>query len=296
MATPINLVLSGGGARGIAHIGIIEVLEEHGFEIKAIAGTSMGALVGGVYAGQALPVFKDWLINADIKEALRMLDFSLKLPGLIKGDKIMAKIEQMLQIHQIEALPLPYVAVSTDLLNNAEMLFKQGSLIEAIRASIAIPTVFTPVFKADKMLVDGGLVNNIPINHLPDNHLPVVAVCANADTPVTKEIEAIMQGNQVSQKEYLAKLKSIRNHIRQYIRSSQDKDETGHMGYTEILDQSLHLMIAQISNEIIRTHQPALLINIPRKIAGTLDFLKAEKIYKAGRYLAEKALIEADFK
>jgi len=288
MSKPINLVLSGGGARGIAHIGVIEVLEQHGFEIMAIAGTSMGALVGGIYTGGGTTEFKNWLFNADIKLAVKMLDFSFKLPGLIKGEKIMHRIEQMLTIKEIGNLRIPYTAVATDLNQNLEVNFTNGKLIEAIRASIAIPTIFTPVYKDRQILLDGGLVNNIPLNRLPDNGLPVVAVCANADIPVTNDLQQIMHSNQKDETDYNQKLIKIRQHINKMLHHKKTGDDR--LGYTEILDRSLHLLIAQISNQIIAQHQPDLLINIPRKLAGTLDFLKAEKIYNAGLYLAEKAL------
>ncbi len=290
MAQQINLVLSGGGARGIAHIGIIEILEQQGYEIIAISGTSMGGLVGGLYAAQALEAYKNWLIHADLKEAVRMLDFSLKLPGLIKGDKIMRKINQMLQIKKIEDLDIPYTAVATDLAHYEEVNFSQGKLIEAMRATISIPTVFTPVYKGDKMLVDGGLLNNIPINHLPDNGLPIIAVCANANTPMTPQLIKIMKGDQKKESEYLKKLKGIQQHIERFMKVKQPKKNNNKPGYTEILDEALHLMIAQRSNQIIAQNPPDLLINIPRKLAGTLDFLKADKIYQAGLYLGKKAL------
>jgi len=292
MAKPINLVLSGGGARGIAHIGIIEILEEQGFEIKAIAGTSMGALVGGVYAAKAMEPFKEWLINADIKEALKMLDFSLKLPGLIKGEKIMSKIDRMLKVKQIEDLPLPYKAVATDLNHNQEIVFEEGNLIQAIRTSIAIPSVFTPVLTDDKILVDGGLVNNIPIDKLPGNALPVIAVCANADIPVSPELLVIMKGNLSSEKEYLKTIKKLKEHIRHFLKIPHQlhKDEEDLPGFTEIIDRSLHLMIVNNSNRILQAYPPDLLIQIPRELAGTLDFLKAEKIYKAGRLIGDQTL------
>ena len=288
MSKPINLVLSGGGARGIAHIGVIEVLEQHGFEIMAIAGTSMGALVGGIYTGGGTTEFKNWLFNADIKLAVKMLDFSFKLPGLIKGEKIMHRIEQMLTIKEIENLRIPYTAVATDLNQNLEVNFTNGKLIEAIRASIAIPTIFTPVYKDGQILLDGGLVNNIPLNRLPDNGLPVVAVCANADVPVTDALKQIMHSNQKDETDYNQKLHKIRQHINKIL--SSNKADNDRLGYTEILDRSLHLLIAQISNQMIARYQPDILINIPRKLAGTLDFLKAEKIYNAGVYLAENVL------
>ncbi len=293
MSQPINLVLSGGGARGIAHIGIIEVLEAHGYEIKAVTGTSMGALVGGIYAGQAMETYKQWLINADIREAIRMLDFSLKLPGLIKGEKIMHKIESMLAIKSIDDLPISFKAVATDLNHNKEKTFTSGALIVAIRASISIPSVFTPVMIANQMLVDGGLVNNIPINKLPDNGLPIIAVCANADVPLTPEQIKIMHGDPHADNEYKKRLKKIHKYIGKYLNFKAPllNDEVPErLGYTDIIDKSLHLMITQNSKRIINQYPPDLLINIPHNLAGTLDFLKAEKIYKVGRLAAQDAL------
>lgn len=299
MAQKINLVLSGGGARGITYIGIIEVLEAHGFQIESISGTSMGALVAGIYAAGGLESYKQWLLNADYREAIKMLDFSLKLPGLIKGDKIMQKIKGMLQVQQIEDLPIPYAAVATDLNHNDEVVFTKGDLIEAMRASISIPTVFTPVFKDNQMLVDGGLVNNIPLNKVPENNYPVFAVCANANIPVSPELQVLMQIDNKGNNDYLKKLNQIRNHIRKYLnlkpldnQPDNKTDEDNNIGYTDIIDKSLHLMITNASQKMIRTYPPDLLINIPHEIANTLDFLKADKLYKVGLYLAEQALAE----
>jgi len=292
MAIPVNLVLSGGGARGIAHMGIIEVLEENGFEIKAITGTSMGALVGGIYAANGLPDYKEWLLNIDIRQAVKYVDFSLKLPGLIKGEKIMQKISKMLSVHEIENLPIAYKAVATDLNHNAGVVFTSGDLVTAMRASISIPTVFTPVFMQDKMLVDGGLVNNIPVDKLPPNGFPVIAVCANADVPVTAEMKAILKGNQEEEEKYFDKIRNFQKLLQKRfnIRNTKDKISDDLPGYREIIHRSLHLMIAQNSMRLLTTHTPDLLINIPLDLAGTLDFLKADKIYQIGRLIAENAL------
>ncbi len=286
MNKKINLVLSGGGARGIAHIGVIELLQEKGYEIQSVSGTSMGGLVGGVYAAQALTPFKEWLINADIKEAIKILDFSLSLPGLIKGEKIMHKIDRMLAVKNIEDLPLPYTAVSTDLTTDRAVYFQEGNLLEAMRATIAIPTIFTPVIKDKHILVDGGLVNNIPINIAKTlNNYPVVAVCVNADVSVTQEQIQIMKPSEDAEKEYLNKLDKIQKHIKSKLLSKTTKKDPK-MSYSKILDQTIHLMISQISNQIIATYPPDILINIPRKICGTFDFLKAEKLIKIGRMAA----------
>ncbi len=290
MTKKINLVLSGGGARGIAHIGVIEILQEKGYDIQSVSGTSMGGLVGGIYAAQALSPFKNWLINADIKEAIRMLDFSLNLPGLIKGEKIMKKIAAMLPVQNIEDLPIPYTAVSTDLTTDKAVYFNRGNLLEAMRATIAIPTIFTPVIKDRHLLVDGGLVNNIPINVAKKlNDYPVVAVCVNADVPVTQEQMQIMKPSEDAEKEYLSKLENIQKHIKSRLLKRTSKKDP-QMSYSKILDQTIHLMIAQISNQIIQEFPPEILIQIPRKICGTFDFLKAEKLINIGRMVAKENL------
>jgi len=286
MQKEISLVLSGGGARGIAHIGVIQVLLENGFVIKNIAGTSMGALVGGIYAGGDLEAFTRWLVNADLKEAIKMLDFSLKLPGLIKAEKIMHKIESFLHIDEIEDLPIPYSAVATDINALSEVRFSSGKLTEAIRASIAIPTIFTPVFKEKQILLDGGLLNNIPLNYVPEKY-PVIAVCVNADVPVSIEQKAVM--NEHNEKQHNEKLIKIKKHLQQYLKNKSVHDKSS-IGYAELLDKSIHLMIGRASQHIIAAYPPDLLVNISREICGTFDFLKAGKIVEIGRMATEKAL------
>jgi len=287
MQREISLVLSGGGARGIAHIGVIQILLENGFVIKNIAGTSMGALVGGVYAGGDLEAFTKWLVQADIKEAIKMLDFSLKLPGLIKAEKIMQKIDDFLNIKNIEDLAIPYTAIATDINALEEVKFQSGKLIDAIRASIAIPTIFTPVFKEQQILVDGGLVNNLPLNRLINDKYPVISVCVNADVPITTEQQQIMDHE--SELLHLAKLQKIKKYLPYH--KNKTSGNKASIGYAELLDKSIHLMIGRASQHIIAENPPDLLINIPREICGTFDFLKAEKIIEIGRLATQKALI-----
>lgn len=139
------LVLSGGGARGISHIGVIEELEKQGFEISSVSGASMGALVGGVHASGKLVELKNWLYDLDKMKVFSLVDFTLSAQGLVKGDRVLNKMKEFVADVNIEDLRIPYAAVAADIVNAKEVVFTNGSIYEAIRASIAIPTVLTPV-------------------------------------------------------------------------------------------------------------------------------------------------------
>jgi NTE family protein len=159
----VALVLGSGGARGYTHVGVIEVLLERGFNIIAIAGCSMGALVGGIYAAGKLKQFKDWATGLGQFDVLRLLDISLSSSGAIRGEKVFSVVKELIGDIQIEDLPIAYTAVATDLVHHKEVWFQEGSLHQAIRASVAIPSLFTPVVSGDRILADGGLLNPLPI-------------------------------------------------------------------------------------------------------------------------------------
>lgn len=170
--TTVALVLGSGGARGYAHIGVIEVLREQGYNIIAISGASMGALIGGMYGAGKLTDYKDWVTGLDQFQLLRLLDFSLGSPGAIRGEKVFGVVHEMLGDIRIEDLSIDFTAVATDLLAHKEVWFQEGPLYQAVRASAAIPSVLTPVMLNGRVLVDGGLLNPVPI-------IPTVA--AHAD-------------------------------------------------------------------------------------------------------------------
>ncbi len=286
MSKNISLVLSGGGARGIAHIGVINVLQENGFHINAVAGTSMGAMVGGVFCSGTLPKFQKWLADADLKEAIKILDYSFSAPGFIKGEKLMKKIQDFLPFKNIEDLQLPYTAIATDILNRKEVVFNKGNISEAIRASISIPSIFTPVIKNDQVLVDGGVMNNIPINRVAKKEKDlVIAVCVNADVPMKKEYQNIMAFKENSEKnEYLEKLKKMRTYIKKYIHSKKDTTKNENkIGQYELIDRSIHMLITEVSKTILTNYPPDILIEIPRSMCSTFDFLKGKKIMEIGR-------------
>jgi len=284
MKQKIALVLSGGGARGIAHIGVIEELEKQGFEISSIAGTSMGALVGGVYSSGKMEEYKNWIYTLDKLDIFKLLDFTFSPNGLIKGDKILNKIKSFIPAKNIEDLEIDYTAVATDIVNEKEFIFKSGDIFEAIRASISIPTVFVPVKKGDSLLVDGGVTNNIPIKYVKrqKNDLLVV-VHVNADVPVYEPL--LSEKEQKFKKEnYLFKLKKFKDQLNKIL----SKKSHQNLGYFNLINKSIGLMSNQLSSLILKEYNPDILINISRKTCGLFDFYKSEELVKIGRHIALK--------
>lgn len=161
--TRVSLALGGGGARGYAHIGVIQVLEERGYEIVGVSGTSIGALVGGIHAAGQMETFTDWVTSLTTRDMIRLLDPSLRTPGALKGHRLMARVNELLEDVRIEELPIPYTAVATDLLARKEVWFQEGPLPMAIRASIALPTLFAPVMLNGRLLADGVMTDPVPI-------------------------------------------------------------------------------------------------------------------------------------
>ncbi len=180
MSKKVALVLGSGGARGYAHIGVIEELEARGYEIGCIAGCSMGAVVGGIYAAGKLKDYSDWTQSLDYLDVLRLLDVSFRL-GAIRGEKVFGRIREIVGEINIESLNIPFTAVATDLTNQQEIWFQEGCLHQAIRASAAIPSLFTPVIQGKRMLVDGGLLNPLPIVPVVSSHCDlIIAVNLNS--------------------------------------------------------------------------------------------------------------------
>ena len=283
MKQKIALVLGSGGARGVAHIGVIEELEKQGFEIKSIAGTSMGALVGGMYATGNLEVYKEWMCSLDKMDVFNLIDFTFSRNGIIKGDKILKEMKKMIPDKNIEDLSIPFVAIATDISNDKEVVFNSGSLYDAIRASISIPNVFTPFDKDGSHIVDGGVLNPIPINRakrFDDDILVVVDVNARIPNITPKPDNADHEG-----KRYSKYVNTMINKLNYFI----PKHETDKLGYFSLLNKTTGLMLHQISLMTLEKYQPDILINISRASFGTYDFYKSGKIIELGR----SATIEA---
>ena len=288
MKKDVALVLSGGGARGIAHIGVIEELEKQGFVIKSISGTSMGALVGGVYAVGKMQEYKNWIYTLDKLDVFKLIDFTFSTQGLIKGDRVLNKMKEFIPDMNIEDLNINYAATATDIGRKEEVVFTKGDLYEAVRASISIPTVFTPVKTENSVLVDGGVVNNIPINHVKrtkDDLLIVVHV--NANIPVYKPFIPKIEKNK-KQSIYLKKIKEFEDKL--YKKSPKGKGDK--FGYFELINKTISMLTYQISKMTIEKYPPDILINISRDSCGTFDFYKAEELVEIGRHAAIKSIEE----
>ena len=294
MKPKIALVLSGGGARGIAHVGVIEELERRGYEIASVAGTSMGALVGGVYADDAMEAFKDWMLSLDKRKIFSLVDFTLGRQGIVRGDKVFNKMKDFIPDTLIENLRIPYVAVAVDLISKKEVVFREGSLFDAIRASVSIPTVLTPVKTANGLLVDGGVLNNIPVNHairIPGDLLVVVNV--NASIPVSRP--KISAEEQEKQKHaYQKKIEEFQSHLQKILsitpseKQSQNHEEK--MGYFNLIDKTVTLMTDRLAQMLLKDYNPDLLIEVSHDACGTFDFYKAEEMVALGREAAHKSL------
>ena len=278
----VALVLSSGGAKGFAHVGVINALERNGFNIHSVAGTSMGSLVGGLYATGELDDFVSFMEGVDFREMIKMIDITIGNKGLIKGDKVIAQLKELIPDRNIEDLKLPFCAIATDIVTGKEKIFTHGKLYDAIRASISIPTVFTPYVLDGHYYVDGGVLNPIPVNRVERRKYDiVVAVNVNANIPVEKKATTKKPGRKIPEqlKQLLEKIEGL---IPQH---STDK-----IGLFNLTSKSLNLMINQISELTLKLDPPDIVIDLPTEAFGTFDFYKAAEIIESGDVVAEKAI------
>lgn len=281
----VALVLSSGGARGYAHVGAIKVLERNGFRISSIAGTSMGALVGGIYATGQLQIFEEWVCSLDIKEVLRLTDFTISKKGLVKGKKVIEKIKEIVPDRKIEDLSIPYCAVATDIIEGTEVLFTKGNLYDAIRASISIPTVFQPHRIGTRYFVDGGLMNPIPVNRVKRTGNDIlVVVDVSAPIPYERKTEV---NDKYSDSRYAEQIRLITEKVSNLI-PSKKKDDLD-LGIFNLSNKSIGTMMRKIAELTLEKHQPDILVNISKESFGTYDFYKAKEIISEG----EEAMINA---
>ncbi len=301
----VALTLGSGGARGMAHIGVIQWLEENGFDIVSISGSSIGALVGGIYAAGKLPVYRDWVCGLGRSNVLRMLDLSFSRAGLFKGERIINKLSGMIGDTRIEDLEIPFTAVATDITRERAVWLNSGSLFSAIRCSIAVPTVFTPHYHQGRWLVDGGLVDPVPVaatRAVPaDLHLAVnlnhptrdLKLAFEEAPEVTGSIKSRVDsdkgnGNSNGNRPWFS---NILDNIKTLHKGDPDiATEENDLSMVDVLFRSFDIMQAQITETRLAAYRPDIVINVERSVGGFFDYDRSEELIQVGHRLADEAL------
>ena len=302
-APSVALVLGAGGARGLAHIGVIEAIEARGLRIAAIAGSSMGALVGGIYASGQLPAYRDWALALTRTEVFRLLDFGIGRPGLFTGDRLMGELQEIVGAHMIESLPIPFTAVATDLRAQREVWLTGGPLFDAIRASMAIPLVFTPVKLGGRELVDGGLLNPVPIAAMRQALADVViAVDVNARAANAHGHESRHVGGGDRESARLLVGKDVEKDVEEETAGSmfaqwftRKAAEQAKTGLIDLMARSLDTMQGQLSRMQLAFDPPDILIHVSRDSSFFYEFWRARELIEIGRYQTEHALDAAGY-
>ena len=276
----VALVLSSGGARGLAHLGAIEELESQGYRITSIAGCSMGALIGGVYATGKLEDFREWMKTVDRKKMLELTDFSLSINHIAKGSRILEAIMEFVPDMPIENLPIPYCAVATDLKAGREVVFNKGSLFDAIRASISLPSFYEPVHRDGMILIDGGVTNPIPLNRVARHE---------GDILVGVDVSGHDYKKQSEIQEELAEKRKHSTSLSQQILNKLIPDNLEFNYYT-MLSRVSSLMIRQNSILMAQLMKPDVLVDIQMSRYGGFDYDKSEKLIAIGRQKTQQAL------
>lgn len=287
----VSLVLGSGGARGHAHLGVIKAIEEKGMRIGNVSGTSMGAVIGGMYAADALETYTEWAYRLEMSDVVKLLDFSFR-GAVFKGERIFDVLRELIGDSEIEDLPLGFVAVATDIESQREIWLNSGSLFHAIRASSAVPGVFSPVKRNGRTLVDGGLVNPIPIAPtLNDATDLTIAVNLNANSGhrLRQRPQRVVQKTPEEQ--------DYRNRISRFMGelfSSNDKSSKNTPGAAELMVRSIDVMQGAIARLKLAAYTPDVVVEIPRDSASFFEFNRAEEMAQLGYENTLLALEELD--
>ena len=302
MGKNVALVLGSGGARGLAHIGAIEALEERGYTITSIAGCSMGSIIAGMYAAGQLKEAKEWFLSVDKQLILRMMDINLlSSNSLVKGQRIIQELQKVVPDRPLENLPIPCTIVASDLMHTEEVVFRTGSLFQAVRASISIPLFFSPVQMGERLLVDGGILNPLPLHVVERTEgdiLVAMDISGKDSMPVNTEYEPIDVEGKLA--EITAKgipvPKSWENQLRSLgkkvdtIREHRAKDLGSKFNFAGMLDRMSDMQIQQNTLLSLRLTPPDIHAVMRQYAYNTFDFDKAEQIIADGKRIMNEAL------
>ncbi len=277
----VALVLSSGGARGIAHIGAIDALMAHGFNITSVAGTSFGSIVAGMYAMGHLDDFKEWMAGIDKKAIRRYTDYSLSLSYFVKGERIIDELKKIAPDRNIEDLPIPFACVSTDWKTGREIVFDKGSIWQAIRASISVPGMFAPMELDNHILIDGGITNPLPLDRVARK---------GDDLLVGVNVSGHDYGS-IWERRHAARLRQIRNSkALQFLNRLVPGVAGADMNFFTLLDQTFSISISQNARRAILLNPPDILVDIPMRRFGGGDYDKYAQIHAVGTHKTDKAI------
>jgi NTE family protein len=300
----VALALGSGGARGYAHIGVIEELSDRGFDIVGIAGSSMGALVGGLQAAGKLDDFAEWAKSLTQRAILRLLDPKISAAGVLRAEKILDSVRDILGEVTIEDLPIPYTAVSTDLLSGKSVWLQRGPVDAAIRASIAIPGVIVPHLLDGRLLADGGILDPLPM-------APIAAV--NADLTIAVSLSGSEAGGDEPEDsgprattEWLSRMwrsttalfdsaqpgESSDNLVDAAKADAAKEEPVPRLGSFEVMNRTIDIAQAALARHTLAAYPPDMLIEVPRTACRSLEFHRAAEVINVGRELAAEALKE----
>ncbi len=274
----VALVLSSGSSRGMAHIGAIRALLESGYNITSIAGTSMGAIIGGMYAAGKLDEIERWCLSLDRRHILQLIDFAPTNNSLVKGERIIEELEAMIPDVRIEDLPIPLTIVATDINTGKEGLFEKGLLIDAIRASMSLPLFFRPFKHGKNLLVDGGLSNPLPLNRVKRTEGDIL-VSINVSALEQPEIRRPKTTIEREQESFLDRL-------------LDEQQAKMRMNYASILTRTIDIMIQHNTQLATQCFPPDIQVEIPMNYYGRFAFTRSKHIIAHGKELMEHELLE----
>ena len=283
----VSLVLGSGGARGLAHIGIIHWLEENGFVIKSVSGCSMGALVGGVYAAGKLDDFEHWIRAITKVDIVTLLDLAWDKSGLVKGDKVINTLRELVGDMHIEDLPIKYTAVAADIFNEKEVWMNKGLLFDAIRASISLPLFFTPVEYRGTRLIDGGVLNPVPIAPAFSDETDL-KIAVNLNGKLVDAEEVLVASDSPHEEEAQFTEKILR--FVESLKDSATEKVSEELSAYDIANQAFDAMQSTIARQKLAAYPADYYIEIARNACGTMEFDLAAELIELGYVKAQESL------
>jgi len=296
------LVLGSGGARGIAHIGVIQMLLQDGYEIIEVIGSSMGAVVGGMYCAGFLTQYTEWLLKQSKSDVYRLFDITFSMKGFVKGERIFGVLEQLAGKQQIEKLPVPFTAIATDMLTRTEVHFTEGDLYKALRASTGIPGVFTPVAENNSLFVDGGVLNPLPVN-LVKRREDSIIVAVNLNGSFSNEILVEKKPDSAGLSQTENESQAILNKLRSFFNSASRTEAKApeaivvpNLSMFELLNASYDATLDRLVEITLESSPADILVEIPRNACSVFEFYRSAELINLGKTAYTNAMVRSGLK